>query len=179
MATRNQILDMSPVGMIFTVLKTAKDTNGASLDLHWKLLPGCNMKDPLIHTHPNAVERYEVLDGEMEFYVKDKWITAKKGDKLSVPIGVTHCFRNPGDRIVTVYNTHQPAFRMENYFEDVCKVLDVVTDNRKEKFKMNLQTMIYMSLLMNNYRHEIIAKSPPDFAIKALGAIGKMMKYNY
>ena len=79
MATKNQILDMTPLGMTFTVVKTGKDTNGKSLDLHWELLPGCNMKDPLVHTHPNAIETYEILDGEMEFYVKDKWIKAKKG----------------------------------------------------------------------------------------------------
>jgi mannose-6-phosphate isomerase-like protein (cupin superfamily) len=39
---------------------------------------------------------------------------AKAGDKLSVPKGVTHAFRNHTQEIVTVYNTHQPALRMEN-----------------------------------------------------------------
>jgi hypothetical protein len=33
MASANQVLDMSPVGMIFTVLKSAADTQKASLDL--------------------------------------------------------------------------------------------------------------------------------------------------
>jgi mannose-6-phosphate isomerase-like protein (cupin superfamily) len=179
MATKNQILDMSPLGMIFTVLKTGNETHGKSLDLHWKLLPGCNMKDPLVHIHPNAVETYNILEGEMEFFIKDKWIPAKKGDILSVPIGVTHAFRNPGDEIVEVYNTHQPALRMENYFEDVCKVLNILTSNRQKKFKMNLKTMLYMSVLMNNYRNEIIAKNPPDFAIKTLGVIAEIIRLDY
>lgn len=170
---------MTPIGMIFTVLQTGYDTNGKSLDLHWKLLPGCNMKDPLVHIHPYAVESYEILDGEMEFYVKDKWITAKRGDKLSVPIGVTHAFRNPGDNIVEVYNTHQPAFRMENYFEDVCKVLNILTFKRQKKFKMDLRTMLYMSVLMNNYRKEIIARNPPDIAIKTLGFFAGLMNIRY
>jgi mannose-6-phosphate isomerase-like protein (cupin superfamily) len=179
MATKNQILDMTPLGMIFTVLQTGKDTGGESLVLHWELLPGCNMTDPLVHIHPHAVETYEVLEGEMEFFVKDKWISTKKGDKLSVPIGVTHAFRNPSDKIVTVYNTHQPAFRMENYFEDVCKVLDKATNNRQKSFKMNLKSMLYMSVLMNNYRNEIIAKNPPDIAIKTLGIIASLLKIGY
>jgi Mannose-6-phosphate isomerase len=179
MATKNQILDMTPVGMKFTVLQAAADTNGKSLVLHWELLPKCNMKDPLVHTHPHAIETYEVLEGEMEFFVKDKWLPAKKGDKLTVPKGVTHAFRNPTENIVTVYNTHQPALRMENYFEDVCKVLDKVTDNRTKKFKMNFRSMLNMSVLMNNYRNEIISKSPPDVAIKILGFIGKLTGINY
>jgi mannose-6-phosphate isomerase-like protein (cupin superfamily) len=167
------------VGMRFTVLQAGADTGGKSLDLHWELLPGCNMKDPLVHIHPHAIETYEVLEGEMEFFVKDKWLLARKGDKLTVPKRVTHAFRNPSEKIVTVYNTHQPALRMENYFEDVCKVLDNVTDNRTKNFKMNLKAMLYMSVLMNNYRNEIIAKNPPDVAIKLLGFISKLIGINY
>ena len=170
---------MTPVGMRFTVLQAAGDTDGKSLDLHWELLPGCNMKNPLVHMHPHAIETYEVLEGEMEFFVKDKWLPAKKGDKLTVPKGVTHAFRNPTEKIVTVYNTHQPALGMENYFEDVCKVLDKLTDNRTKDFRMNLKSMMYMSVLMNNYRNDIIAKNPPDIAIKILGLAGKLTGITY
>jgi len=179
MATKHQILDMTPIGMKFTVLQTGADTGGQSLDLHWELLPGCNMKDPLVHTHPHAIETYEVLDGEMEFFIKDKWVTARKGDKLTVPVGVTHAFRNPTDKIVTVFNTHQPALRMGHFFEDVCKVLDKATDNRTKDFKMNLRSRMYMSVLMNNYREEIIAKNPPDAAIKVLGFISRLAGIRY
>lgn len=179
MATKNQILDMTPVGMKFTVLQSASDTGGKSLDLHWELLPKCNMKDPLVHLHPNAIETYEVLEGEMEFYVKDKWLLAKKGDKLTVPKRVTHAFRNPTEKTVAVYNTHQPALRMENYFEDVCKVLDKLTENRTKDFKMNLRTMLYMSVLMNHYRNEIIAKKPPNSAIKLLGFVSNVLGITY
>lgn len=179
MAIKNQILDMTPIGMKFTVLQTSTDSQGKSLDLHWELLPGCNMKDPLVHTHPNAIETYEILEGDMEFFVKDKWISAKKGDKLTVPKGIKHAFRNPSQRTVAVFNTHQPALKMENYFEDVCKVLDKLTDNRKKDFKMNLKAMLYMSVLMNHYRNDIIAKSPPDTAIKVLGYIGNLLRLDY
>lgn len=170
---------MTPLGMKFIVLQASMDTGGKSLDLHWELLPKCNMKDPLVHTHPHAIETYEVLEGEMEFYVKDKWLLAKKGDKITVPKGVTHAFRNPTEKIVTVYNTHQPAFRMEDYFEDVCKVLDKLTDNRTKNFKMNLKAMLYMSVLMKNYRNEIVSKNPPDSAIKFLGVISKLIGIRY
>jgi mannose-6-phosphate isomerase-like protein (cupin superfamily) len=179
MATKGQLLDMSPVGMKFTVLQSGADTAGKSLDLHWELLPGCNMKDPLIHMHPHAIESYEVLDGEMEFFVKDKWFRVNKGGKLAVPAGVTHCFRNPTDQHVMVFNTHSPALRMENYFEDVCIVLDKLTENRTKGFTMNLRTKLYMSVLMNNYREEIIARNPPDAAIKLLGFVSKLLGINY
>ena len=179
MAIKNQVLDMTPLGMKFTVLQTSADTNAQSLNLHWELLPGCNMKDPLIHTHPNAIETYEILEGEMEFFINDKWLAAKKGDQLSVPKGTRHAFRNPSGKIVTVFNTHQPALKMENYFEDVCKVLDKLTASRTLDFKMNFKAMLYMGVLMNNYRNDIIAKSPPDIAIKILGSVGKLAGLKY
>ena len=39
MAVKDQILDMSPLGMIFTVVRSKEDSDGKSLDLEWKLLP--------------------------------------------------------------------------------------------------------------------------------------------
>jgi mannose-6-phosphate isomerase-like protein (cupin superfamily) len=168
-----KILDLTPLGMKFTVLKNAEDTDGNSLDLHWELAPGCNMHDPLIHTHPNAIETYEILEGEMEFYVKDKWVPAKKGDTLIVPKGVAHSFRNPTKEIVKVYNTHQPALKMEAYFEDVEKMLDRLTEYRTKELKMDFKTKLYMGVLMNMYRKEILAVNPPDFAIRILGFLGK------
>jgi len=179
MTPKSKILDMTPLGMKFTVLKNATDTDGQSLDLHWEILPGCNMKDPLVHTHPNAIETYEILEGEMEFFVKDKWLTAKKGDKLTVPKGVTHAFRNPTDKTVIVYNTHQPALKMEEYFEDVVKVLDKVTNNRTKGFSMNFNAKIYLGVLMSKYRNDIIAINPPDFAVRILGFIGKLIGIKY
>jgi mannose-6-phosphate isomerase-like protein (cupin superfamily) len=179
MATKGQILDLTPVGMKFTVLQTSADTQGKSLELHWELLPGCNMKDPLIHIHPDAVETYEVLEGEMEFFIQDKWVKARVGDKLEIQKGVTHGFRNPTSEVVRVFNTHQPALCMEHYFEDVSKVLDKVTNERRKPFEMNLRTLLYMGLLQDNYRAEIIAKSPPDGLIKVVGWLARRLHLRY
>jgi hypothetical protein len=143
------------------------------------LISGLQHEDPFLHTHPNAIETYEVLEGEMEFFVKDKWLRAKEGDKLTVEKGVTHAFRNPTDKHVTVFNTHQPALKMENYFEEVCKVLNKLTNNRSKGFAMNFKSMLYMSVLMSNYREEIIGVKPPDAALKFLGVIGKLVGIRY
>jgi mannose-6-phosphate isomerase-like protein (cupin superfamily) len=179
MAIKNQVLDMSAIGMRFTVLQSSTDTDGRSLDLHWEILPKCNMTDALFHTHPHAIETYEILEGEMEFFIKNKWFPAKKGDKIIVEKGITHCFRNPTDKIVSVFNTHQPALKMEYYFEDACSILTKLTLNKSAPFKMNMRARLYMSVLMNNYRNDIVAKRPPDFAIKILGYLGKLLKINY
>ena len=180
MQKAGQVLDMSPLGMIFTVVKSAEDTNGASLDLHWRLLPKCNMVDPLYHIHPEAIETYHVLKGEMEFYVKDKWIEAKAGDKLTVEKGVKHAFRVPGDEEVEVYNTHEPAFSMGEYFEDVVKVLDHASRGKTKEVSMkDIKTLLHFGVLMNNYRKEIIAVDPPDVLVRILGKLGHLFGFDY
>jgi mannose-6-phosphate isomerase-like protein (cupin superfamily) len=180
MAVKNQILDMSPLGMVFTVVKSKEDTDGKSLDLEWELLPKCNMIDPLYHIHPEAIETYHILEGEMEFYIKDKWISTKKGDKLKVDVGVKHAFRNPTDKIVKVYNTHEPAFDMEDYFEDVCKVVELAKNSKTNNVSMkNLKTLLLFGALMKNYRKEIIAVNPPDFLVRTLGVIARVLGINY
>ena len=179
MEAKEKILDMTPLGMRFTVLKNSTETNGRSLDLQWELLPGCNMKDPLVHIHPHAIETYDIQEGEMEFFIKDKWITARAGDKLEVPKGTPHAFRNPTDEVVRLYNTHQPALRMEEYFEDVVKVLDKVTHHRTKPFSMNFNAKLYLGALMSHYRNDIIAVSPPDILVRILGVIGKVIGIRY
>ncbi len=174
MATKHQVLDMTPIGMRFTVLKTSADTEGKSLDLEWEILPGCNMKDPLIHIHPNAIETYEMLEGEMDFFVKDKWTTLKKGEKLAVEKGVYHSFRNPTNEIAKVFNTHQPALKMENYFEGICKAVSEITNNGEKELKMDMKSKMYMSVLVNQYRNEIVMKTPPAFIIKMMAFIGRL-----
>lgn len=180
MKTEKKIIDISPMGPIMTVIRNATDTNGESLDLEWEVPPYLNMElDPFFHKHPNAIETYEILEGEMEFFVNDKWYTAIKGDKLSVPKGVTHMFRNPTDKTAKVYNTHQPALRMEEFFEDGEKFLNRITNNGTKEFKLNLKAKLHMSVVANKYRNEIIAVKPPDFALRFLGVIGKLMGIKY
>jgi mannose-6-phosphate isomerase-like protein (cupin superfamily) len=180
MAKINQVLDMSPLGMVFTVMKGKNDTNGRSLELIWELLPKCNMIDPLYHIHPEAIETYQILEGEMEFYIHNKWIIAKKGDRLKVDVGVKHAFRNPSNSIVKVYNTHEPAFNMEDYFEDVCKVVTKAKNKKTNTISMkNLKTLLLFGSLMQNYRKEIISVNPPDFLVKLLGSIANVLRVKY
>lgn len=180
MVVKDQILDITPLGMIFKVIAGKNDTEGKSLDLEWQLLPKCNMADPLFHIHPEAIETYHILEGEMEFFIKDRWITAKTGDKLKVDKGVKHAFRNPTDSVVKVFNTHEPALDMEEYFEDVCKVVAIVKNKNTNTVNMkNLKTLLFFGALMRNYRKEIIAVDPPDFLVRILGTFSKLIGIDY
>jgi quercetin dioxygenase-like cupin family protein len=50
------------------------------------------------HVHDEYEEAFYVLDGEIEYLIEDTWIPAAAGSTVFVPAGVTHGFRNTGDR---------------------------------------------------------------------------------
>ena len=91
-----------------------------------------------------------------------------------------HAFRNPTDKIVKVYNTHEPALDMEDYFEDTCKVVNLAKDKKTNNVSMkNLKTLLLFGALMRNYKREIIAVNPPDFLVRTLGVIAKVVGIDY
>ena len=69
---------------------------------------------------------------------------------------------------------------MENYFEDVCKVIDRASNNRTKAVSMkNLKTLLLFGVLMNNYRKEIIAVDPPDLLVRNIGRIARFLGIHY
>ena len=48
------------------------------------------------HVHPSQEERFEVLAGELEFELGKRTLVAKSGDRVLVPAGTPHRFRNVG-----------------------------------------------------------------------------------
>ncbi len=123
-----------------------------------------------VHIHPDAIETYAIIEGEMEVYLNNKWITAHKGEKIVVEKGVPHTYKNTTNQVVKLYNTHEPAMQFENFFEGLSKVCDSgVIKNRK----MSLSAIISMSVLWTKYPNEIKSVKPPYFVMKIMSWIGK------
>lgn len=167
-------LDCTEIGMMMTIVKDAHQTGGRSLEMEWEVLPKAG--EPPVHIHPHALETYEILEGEMEFYVNGKWTRARKGDKVQVEKGEPHTFRNQSDRIVRVYNTHQPAMNFEGFFTGLHKFSNSgLIKNGKITFK----GMMGLSTLYNSYPDEIVSVKPPAMAMKLLGGLGKLMGIHF
>ena len=107
MPRAGDVLDLSPIGAIFHVTKTAKETQGGSFEMEWELFPKTGGTP--VHIHPHATESYEVLAGELELYVDGTWRRLSAGEAASVDPGIPHTFRNASDAPAHVYNTHAPA----------------------------------------------------------------------
>jgi len=172
MRTGSQTLDMTPIGMIMSVVKSADETQGASLEMEWELLP--KAEGTPVHIHPSAKETYKVLEGQLDVCIHGKWQRLKEGETLTVPAGVPHTFRNPVERVTRVYNTHAPAMRFEQYFEDLCAIVEKLSAGRPQKLSMNFSTATHLSMLMKKYKEEIVSVNPGGFMVTVLNSIGKL-----
>ncbi len=59
MLRSGDVLDLTPVGAIFHIRKTAGETQGGSFEMEWELAP--HTGGTPVHIHPHATESYEVL----------------------------------------------------------------------------------------------------------------------
>ncbi|MEJ8755680.1 cupin domain-containing protein [Pontibacter sp. H259] len=162
---------MSPIGMIFRIVKTAAQTKGQSLEMEWELLPQTDGAP--IHIHPQASESYRVLQGQVEINIDGQWHWLHQGEELTVPAGIPHTFRNPTENVSKVYNVHSPAMNFEGYFSDLHHIVDKLSGQGQEKLRLNLKTVTYLAMLMKKYPKEIISVNPPNFIVSLLNMLGK------
>ena len=171
------VLDFGPsLGYKFFIKKTAAETNGKSLEMEWELNPhsGDTGIRPRLHIHPQAIETYEVLQGKFDVYVHGAWKTLSMGEKVAVEKGMPHTFGNSSNETTRVYNTHQPAMRFDQYFENVCKLTD---SGVMRPDQMTFKAILHLSILLTSYKDEIQFVSPPYAIIQIFGFIGRLLGY--
>jgi quercetin dioxygenase-like cupin family protein len=165
-------LDLSPMGFSLTIRKTTAETGGESLDMEMLLAPKSGGTP--IHVHPKAVETYEVLSGTVDVYIDGAWKPVKTGERIGVPRGVPHSFRNSSREPARVFNTHRPALRYGDYFEGLWRISE---SGMVKPGVKNWQTILALSALMAAFPEEIRSVSPPNAIVRAVGAFGTWLGY--
>jgi mannose-6-phosphate isomerase-like protein (cupin superfamily) len=74
--------------------------------------PGASVPD---HYHPSLEERWEVVAGEATFRVDGEERRALPGERLVVPPGVRHLFRNTGSAEARFRVEVEPAMEIEEF----------------------------------------------------------------
>src|SRR3954454_13338851 len=115
MARAGQTVVNPATGERVTFVKTAAETGGELLvlELEWPR-PGERAPE---HVHPEAEERYEVLDGTAAFRIAGEERTAGPGGMVTVPPGTPHLAWTPTDQPVRLKVEFRPALRWEEFVE--------------------------------------------------------------
>ena len=165
-------LNLSPIGAVFRVIRTAAETDGRALEMQWLLEPGAHGTP--VHIHPSATETYEVLEGKLDLYVDGAWKVLGEGERGSAPPGTPHTFRNSSRSRTRVFNTHSPAMRFGDYFETIHRIVD---SGVIEPSRMTPKAMLYLSMVMTRFEDEIISVRPPQIVVRIASRVARLLGY--
>lgn len=148
--------------MIF--LQTAMGTGGTLLRIETVNPPG--PPEPL-HSHPRQVSSAEVLEGMLWFAVDGKERTIGPGERIEIPAGVVHCFRNDGPGDARAIQEFRPALRTEDFFRTW---FALAADGKLESEK-GMPSLLQLALLVSEFRDEMRPAAPPWPFLRAASAL--------
>jgi mannose-6-phosphate isomerase-like protein (cupin superfamily) len=143
MARAGQTVENPATGERVTFVETAADTNGELLvlELEWPR-PGERAPE---HVHPEAEERYEVVEGRAAFKVGGEETTAGPGEVVTVPPGTPHLAWNPTADPVRLRVEFRPALRWEEFVERLFALTPVTGPPDRKR----------LAALLREFRREI------------------------
>ncbi len=101
-------------GDVYRFLVTGEQTGGAYFVMEAIVPPGGG---PPPHIHRHEDETFYVVEGEIEFRLGERRITASAGDFVNVPRGSVHNFHNASAAPGRLILTFTPA-NIEHFFEE-------------------------------------------------------------
>jgi quercetin dioxygenase-like cupin family protein len=111
----SRVIDNPISGERIVIRTSAKESGGRLLCFDLFLPPGGHV--PARHVHPEQVERFTVVSGQLRFHVGRRVIVASPGETVAVPAGTPHWFGNNGTQVAQARVTVEPALRMEELLE--------------------------------------------------------------
>lgn len=91
-------------------------------------------RGPATHFHRTISESFFILDGSVRLFNGERWIDAKSGDFLYVPIGGLHAFHNATDEAASMLLLFAPGAPREPYFEGLADLPNMTDEEREEFF---------------------------------------------
>jgi quercetin dioxygenase-like cupin family protein len=147
--------NLSVVGDTYRILTSGKETNGAFATIDM-LIPSGGGPGP--HSHPDFIESFFVIDGEVEVKSEAGSYKAKKGAYIVIPKGgIVHNFKNNTDKTAHLLCIVVPSGLEELFME-------IGTPVSFETFlpppDMNPETVKKLQAVAEKHGQKVY---PPDF----------------
>lgn len=109
---------------------------------------------PPSHCHPSQDERFQIIEGGLEFVIDGESRIVRAGAEVAIPRGAYHKARNPfGEAAIVRWET-RPALRSAELYRDL------YTAAARHKGKPPLHEA---AAILREYRHEFRLEKPPAF----------------
>ena len=175
MITTGQSITNSVTGETLVFRTTSADTNGERVVVETFVEP--NGAVAAAHVHPGQEERFEVLAGELEFRLGKRKLVAKPGDRVLVPAGTPHKFRNVGDETAHFVCEVTPALGFEQLIETMFSLAE---DGKVSK--KGMPNPFRLAVIAKHHFGDVRLPFPPAWLQRvglALGApLGRVLGYS-
>ena len=153
---------------------TAAETNGESVVVETSVIP--NGAVAAAHVHPAQEEIFEIVAGELEFRLGRKQLVARPGDRVVVPAGTPHRFRNVGEETAHFVCEVRPALGFEQLIETMFSLAADGKVNRK-----GMPNPLRLAVIANHHFGDVRLPFPPSWLQRlglVLGApVGRLLGY--
>ena len=174
MITTGQSLTNPATGETLVFRTTAAETNGEAVVVEAFVEPHGAVA--AAHLHPAQEERFEVLSGELEFRVRKQTFVARAGDRVVVPAGTPHRFRNVGEETAHFVCEVRPALGFERLLETMFTLAADGKVNRK-----GMPSPLRLAVIANHHFGDVRLPFPPAW-LQRLGLVlaaplGRLLGY--
>jgi len=174
MITTGQSLTNPVTGETLVFRTTSADSNGERVVVEAFVEPDGAVA--AAHVHPAQEERFEVLAGTLEFRLGKRKLVAGAGDRVTVPAGTPHRFRNVGDDTAHFVCEVTPALGFEQLIETMFSLAADGKVNRK-----GMPNPLRLAVIARHHFGDVQLPFPPARLQRlglALGApLGRVLGY--
>jgi mannose-6-phosphate isomerase-like protein (cupin superfamily) len=103
-------------GERITMLAIADETGGELTRMEIRVRPGPGEWVGPDHFHPLQEERFQVVRGAPIFRIEGEERPAEPGEAVTVPVGVSHIFRNGGPDELQMISEYRPGLKSVEIF---------------------------------------------------------------
>jgi quercetin dioxygenase-like cupin family protein len=120
------------------------------------------------HIHPAMEERFDVLEGRLEFLAGRSWKEAEPGETVRVPPGTRHAFRNRSGEVARFVAHATPPSTLQEFLEDAA-ALSRAGGITSRALPRNLDGLLRAAVMAHHYRDMVTLLAPlPPPAIQRL-----------
>lgn len=155
-------------------VRTAADTDGELVEIEVRV--EADGAVAAAHVHPYQSERFEVLEGTLEFRRGRDKVVAGPGEVVTVPAGAAHSFRNVGGTTARFRCEVRPAVQFERFLETL---FGLAADGRTNA--KGMPNPLRLAVIANAHFDDVRLPHVPAFAQKAAlvtgAALGRLVGF--